>query len=82
MENLTENEKIILKALVDYAEINGDYGTEFIIEDIARITNKSYKSVQGTCASLCNKRYVNMFYGNSYFDGEVSKTALEMFGKM
>lgn len=82
MEKLTENEITILKVLVEYAEKNGDYGTEFIIDDIAKITNKPYKSIQGTCASLCNKRYVNMFYGNSYFDGEVTKLALEMFGKM
>lgn len=79
MENLTDNEKMVLKALVENAKAEGDSGVEFIIDDVADNLGKSKHSLAGTLASLQNKRIIDCFGGECYYDGQVREQAIEWY---
>lgn len=52
---LTKNEREILEAIVANAKKVGDSGVEFILQDVARETGKSIRSVSATTGSLAKK---------------------------
>lgn len=79
MENLTDNEKMVLKALVENAKAEGDSGVEFFIDSAANELGKSIHSVTGTCASLQKKGYIECWGEDYYFDGQVYSEAIEWY---
>ena len=77
--NLTNNEQVVLKAIVENAHNVGDSGIEFIMSDVAKITGKSQKSIQGVCSSLKKKGFLQCYNCNAYFDGEIYPIAEEWY---
>lgn len=77
--NFTENEKNVLKAIVENAREVGDTLIEFITADVAEKLNKSKNSVNGTVSNLAKKGAVLCSNGDSYFDGEVTKDAIAWY---
>ena len=73
---LTKNEREILKAIVANAKKVGDSGVEFILQDVARETGKSIRSVSATTGSLAKKGMLLTANGDSYFDGELTEAGL------
>ena len=65
MKRLSNNEKSV-----------GDTGIEFILEDVAKATGKSIRSISATAGSLANKGMLICDNGESYFDGEVTEAGL------
>lgn len=79
--NLTNNEQVVLKAIVENARNIGDSSIEFIMADVANITGKSQKSIQGVCASLKKKGFLQCYNGEAYFDGEIYPIAEEWYNE-
>jgi hypothetical protein len=79
--NLTNNEQVVLKAIVENARNVGDSSIEFIMSDVARITGKSQKSIQGVCSSLKKKGFLQCYNCEAYFDGEIYPIAEEWYNK-
>ena len=79
--NLTNNEQVVLKAIVENAHNIGDSSIEFIMSDVANITGKSQKSIQGVCASLKKKGFLQCYNGEAYFDGEIYPIAEEWYNE-
>jgi hypothetical protein len=77
--NLTNNEQVVLKAIVENAHNVGDSGIEFIMSDVAKMTGKSQKSIQGVCASLKKKGFIQCYNSEAYFDGEIYPIAEEWY---
>lgn len=73
---LTKNEREILEAIVANAKKVGDSGVEFILQDVARETGKSIRSVSATTGSLAKKGMLLTANGDSYFDGELTEAGL------
>lgn len=73
---LTNNEKSVLVAIVENAKSVGDTGIEFILQDVAKATGKSIRSISATAGSLANKGMLLCANGESYFDGEVTEAGL------
>lgn len=73
---LTKNEREILVAIVANAKKVGDSGIEFILQDVARETGKSIRSVSATTGSLAKKGMLLTANGDSYFDGELTEAGL------
>lgn len=73
---LTKNEREVLKAIVANAKKVGDSGVEFILQDVARETGKSIRSVSATTGSLAKKGMLLTANGDSYFDGELTEAGL------
>lgn len=73
---LTKNEREILEAIVANAKKVGDSGIEFILQDVARETGKSIRSVSATAGSLAKKGMLLTANGDSYFDGELTEAGL------
>lgn len=73
---LTKNEREILEAIVANAKKVGDSGIEFILQDVARETGKSIRSVSATTGSLAKKGMLLTANGDSYFDGELTEAGL------
>lgn len=73
---LTKNEREILEAIVANAKKVGDSGVEFILQDVARETGKSIRSVSATAGSLAKKGMLLTANGDSYFDGELTEAGL------
>lgn len=76
MKRLSNNEKSVLVAIVENAKSVGDTGIEFILEDVAKATGKSIRSISATAGSLANKGMLICDNGESYFDGEVTEAGL------
>lgn len=77
MKTLTDNEKLVLKALVENAKSEG--GVEFIIDDVADNLGKSKRSLAGKLASLQNKGIIDCFGGGCYYDGQVREQSIEWY---
>lgn len=73
---LTKNEREILEVIVANAKKVGDSGVEFILQDVARETGKSIRSVSATTGSLAKKGMLLTANGDSYFDGELTEAGL------
>lgn len=73
---LTNNEKSVLVAIVANAKQVGDNGVEFILEDVAKTTGKSIRSISATAGSLAKKGMLLTANGESYFDGVVTEAGL------
>lgn len=73
---LTNNEKSVLVAIVANAKQVGDNGVEFILEDVAKTTGKSIRSISATAGSLAKKGMLLTTNGESYFDGVVTEAGL------
>ena len=73
---LTKNEREVLVAIVANAKKVGDSGVEFILQDVARETGKSIRSVSSTTGSLAKKGMLLTANGDSYFDGELTEAGL------
>lgn len=73
---LTNNEKSVLVAIVANAKSVGDTGIEFILQDVAKATGKSIRSISATAGSLAKKGMLLCANGESYFDGEVTEAGL------
>lgn len=73
---LTKNEKSVLVAIVANAKHVGDNGVEFILEDVAKTTGKSIRSISATAGSLAKKGMLLTANGESYFDGVVTEAGL------
>lgn len=73
---LTNNEKSVLVAIVANAKQVGDNGVEFILEDVAKTTGKSIRSISATAGSLAKKGMILTSNGESYFDGVVTEAGL------
>lgn len=73
---LTNNEKSVLVAIVANAKQVGDNGVEFILEDVAKTTGKSIRSISATAGSLAKKGMLLTANGESYFDGVVTESGL------
>lgn len=73
---LTKNEREILEAIVANAKKVGDSGVEFILQDVARETGKTIRSVSATTGSLAKKGMLLTANGDSYFDGELTEAGL------
>lgn len=63
-------------AIVENAKSVGDTGIEFILQDVAKATGKSIRSISATAGSLANKGMLICDNGESYFDGEVTEAGL------
>jgi hypothetical protein len=77
--NLTKNEEMVLKAIVENARNVGDESVEFIMSDVAEATGKPQKVIQGICSSLKKKGYVQCYNSEAYFDGEIRPIAEEWY---
>ena len=73
---LTKNEREILEAIVANAKKVGDSGVEFILQDVARETGESIRSLSATTGSLAKKGMLLTANGDSYFDGELTEAGL------
>ena len=73
---LTKNEREVLVAIVANAKKVGDSEVEFILQDVARETGKSIRSVSATTGSLAKKGMLLTANGDSYFDGELTEAGL------
>jgi len=73
---LTKNEREVLVAIVANAKKVGDSGVEFILQDVARETGKSIRSVSATTGSLAKKGMLLTYNAESYFDGELTEAGL------
>jgi type 1 fimbria pilin len=73
---LTKNEREVLEAIVANAKKVGDSGVEFILQDVARETGKSIRSISATTVSLAKKGMLLTANGDSYFDGELTEAGL------
>lgn len=78
-KNLTKNEQVVLKAIVENAREIGDSSVEFIMSDVANMTGKSQKSIQGVCSSLQKKGFLSCANGDCYFDGQISLEAEQWY---
>lgn len=76
MKRLSNNEKSVLVAIVENAKSVGDTGVEFFLEDVAKQTSKSIRSISATAGSLADKGLLICYNGESYFDGEVTEAGL------
>lgn len=65
-----------MEAIVANAKKVGDSGVEFILQDVARETGKSIRSVSATTGSLAKKGMLLTANGDSYFDGELTEAGL------
>ena len=63
-------------AIVENAKSVGDTGIEFILQDVAKATGKSIRSISATAGSLAKKGMLLCANGESYFDGEVTEAGL------
>ena len=79
--NLTNNEQVVLKAIVENAREIGDSRIEFLMPDVARMTGKSQKSIQGVCSSLKKKGYIQCCNCESYFDGYIHPISEEWYNE-
>ena len=79
MKNLTDLEKVVLKAIVESAHESGDNGVEFLLDEVVSATGMSWRSVQGVCSSLQRKGYIECFSGEYYFDGMIHDNAEEWY---
>lgn len=79
MKTLTENEKLVLKALVKNAQSEGDNGVEYCMDSVASELEKSIHSITGTCSSLQDKGYIECWGGDYYFDGKVNEEAIKWY---
>lgn len=79
MKNLTDLEKVVLKAIVESAHESGDNGVEFLLDEVVSETRMSWRSVQGVCSSLQRKGYIECFSGEYYFDGMIHDNAEEWY---
>lgn len=77
--NLTNNEQVVLKAIVENAHNVGDSSIEFHMSDVAKMTEKSQKSIQGVCSSLKKKGFLQCYNCEAYFDGEIRPIAEEWY---
>ena len=77
--NLTNNEQVVLKAIVENAHEVGDNGVEFLLDEVVGATGMSQRSVQGICSSLQKKGYIDCFSGEYYFDGYIHPVAEEWY---
>ena len=77
--NLTNNEQVVLKAIVENAHNVGDSSIEFHMSDVAKMTEKSQKSIQGVCSSLKKKGFIQCYNCEAYFDGEIRPVAEEWY---
>lgn len=77
--NLTNNEQVVLKAIVENAHNVGDSSIEFIMSDVAKMTGKSQKSIQGVCSSLKKKGFLQCYNCEAYFDGEIYPISEEWY---
>lgn len=73
---LTNNEKSVLVAIVENAKSVGDNDIEFILQDVAKDTGKSIRSISATAGSLAKKGMLLTANGESYFDGVVTEAGL------
>lgn len=73
---LTKNEREVLVAIVANAKKVGDSGVEFILQDVARETDKNIRSISATAGSLAKKGMLLTANGDSYFDGELTEAGL------
>lgn len=73
---LTNNEKSVLVAIVENAKQVGDNGVEFILQDVAKATGKSIRSISAIAGSLAKKGMLLTANGESYFDGVVTEAGL------
>ena len=73
---LTNNEKSVLVAIIENAKQVGDNGIEFILEDVAKTTGKTIRSISATAGSLAKKGMLLTANGESYFDGVVTEAGL------
>lgn len=78
-KNLTKNEQVVLKAIVENAREIGDSSVEFIMSDVANMTGKSQKSIQGVCSSLQKKGFLFCANGDCYFDGQICLEAEQWY---
>lgn len=79
MKNLTDLEKVVLKAIVESAHESGDNGVEFLLDEVVSATGMSQRSVQGICSSLQKKGYIDCFSGECCFDGMIHDNAEEWY---
>lgn len=77
--NLTNNEQVVLKAIVENAHEIGDNGVEFLLDEVVGATGMSQRSVQGICSSLQKKGYIDCFSGECCFDGMIHPIAEEWY---
>ena len=77
--NLTNNEQVVLKAIVENAHEVGDNDIDFLMPDVAKMAGKSQKSIQGVCSSLKKKGYIQCCNCESYFDGYIHPIAEEWY---
>lgn len=77
--NLTKNEQEVLKAIVENAHNVGDNDIEFLMSDVAKMTGKSQRSIQGVCSSLKKKGFLRCYNCGGYFDGEIYPVAEEWY---
>lgn len=77
--NLTNNEQVVLKAIVENAHNVGDNSIEFLMPDVAKMTGKSQRSIQGVCSSLKKKGFLQCYNCGGYFDGEIYPVAEEWY---
>ena len=78
-KNLTKNEQVVLKAIVENAREIGDSSVEFMMSDVANMTGKSQKSIQGVCSSLQKKGLLFCANGDCYFDGRICLEAEQWY---
>ena len=81
MTTLTNNEQVVLKAIVENAHNVGDSSIEFIMSDVAKMTDKSQKSIQGVCSSLQKKGFIQCYNCEAYFDGEIRPIAEDWYNE-
>lgn len=80
---LTKNEKEVLVALMRNAQVNGENGWEYLIDEVIAALNKNEKSVAATVGSLQKKGLVDCYDENEYyFSGEVTAKGFEEFQKI
>lgn len=79
MKTMTDNEKMVLKALVENAQSEGDNGVEYCMESVALELGRSIHSITGTCSSLEAKDYIECWNNHYYFDGQVNEEAIEWY---
>ena len=58
--NLTNNEQVVLKAIVENAHNVGDSGIEFIMSDVAKMTEKISEEYSGCLLKFEKERIYTM----------------------
>lgn len=79
---LTDKEKVALTLFAKASEFEDGFIMEDVEELIKDISGINAKSLKGLCSSLQKKRMLEMYNGESYYDGAVTELGMKEYRRL